>query len=115
MANRMGPNDWRSATPVSDDGHVAYVQDVNIAGATGSVTIDVAAGDFSGLGNANATAYTDTDGSSDGTVVGISKGEYVQLAALNAAIGATDDAAWNGVAADASVISLLKAIALNTV
>lgn len=30
------------------------------------------------------------------------------------AIGSTDDAAWDGVAADASVISLLKAIALNT-
>lgn len=31
-----------------------------------------------------------------------------------ATLGATDDAAWDGVAADATVISLLKAIALNT-
>jgi hypothetical protein len=36
------------------------------------------------------------------------------LAAVNTAIGAKTDAAWDGVAASASVISLLKAIALNT-
>lgn len=35
-------------------------------------------------------------------------------AALSAAIGSTDDAAWDGMDADATVISLLKAIALNT-
>ena len=33
---------------------------------------------------------------------------------LNAAIGTPSDAAWDGVATDATVISLLKAIALNT-
>lgn len=32
----------------------------------------------------------------------------------SSAIGNTDDAAWDGVAADATVISLLKAIAINT-
>ena len=32
----------------------------------------------------------------------------------SAAIGTVSDAAWDGVAADATVISLLKAIALNT-
>lgn len=37
-----------------------------------------------------------------------------QLTALNTAIGATDDAAWNGTDANASVISILKAISLAT-
>jgi len=36
------------------------------------------------------------------------------LAAIADAIGATDDTAWDGVDPDATVISLLKAIALNT-
>jgi hypothetical protein len=37
------------------------------------------------------------------------------LAALSAKIGTTADAAWDGVAATATVIALLKKIALNTV
>lgn len=35
-------------------------------------------------------------------------------ATTSAAIGNTDDAAWNGTDPDATVISLLKAIAVNT-
>jgi hypothetical protein len=37
-----------------------------------------------------------------------------KLDALNTAIGTKTDAAWDGVAASASVISILKAIALNS-
>lgn len=38
----------------------------------------------------------------------------VDTSALEALIGTTADAPWDGAAADATVISLLKAIALNT-
>ena len=60
---RMGPQDYRSAEPVDDGSHVAWVQNVNIS---------------------------------------------------SAAIGNTDDEPWNGTDDNATVISLLKAIALNT-
>lgn len=30
MANRMGPNDWRSATQTTDDGHATWIQNVNV-------------------------------------------------------------------------------------
>ncbi|MBB6424948.1 hypothetical protein [Sphingopyxis sp. JAI128] len=40
MANRMGPNDWRSASPVNDDGHVAWVQRVEVSGSTGTSTVE---------------------------------------------------------------------------
>lgn len=36
MANRAGPNDWLSADPVDDNGHVAYELNVNVVGGTGA-------------------------------------------------------------------------------
>lgn len=36
MANRAGPNDWLSADPVDDNGHVAYQLNVNIVGGGGA-------------------------------------------------------------------------------
>ena len=71
MANRMGPNDWRSATPVDDDGHAAWVQ--NVAITSGGTEFDFAS-----------------------------------------VFGSPTDAAWNGTDPSATVISLLKAIAVNT-
>lgn len=37
MANRMGPNDWRSASPVDDDGHATWIQRVQTVTASGGV------------------------------------------------------------------------------
>lgn len=71
MPNRMGPNDWRSATSVDDDGHAAWVQ--NVAITSGGTEFDFAS-----------------------------------------VFGSPTDAAWNGTDPSATVISLLKAIAVNT-
>jgi hypothetical protein len=68
----MGPNDWRSATPATDDGHATWIQHVAISD-TGGTPFDF------------ATVF-----------------------------GSPTDAAWNGTDPSATVISLLKAIAVNT-
>jgi hypothetical protein len=60
----------------------------------------------------------DTDGNlrvtSSGGSTSISGTVATTNTALQTAIGTTADAAWDGVAATATVISLLKKIALNT-
>lgn len=38
MPNRMGPNDWRSATPAVDDGHATWIQHVSVVSTTGPST-----------------------------------------------------------------------------
>ena len=69
--HRMGPTDWRSAEPVDDGDHVAWVQNINAAITSGVI------------GEIDDVAYADPTGADDGTVISLLKGCYVQLAAIN--------------------------------
>lgn len=55
MANRMGPNDWRSASPVTDDGHATWVQRVEVVTGTGAIGPAAAAKTSVASGTASVT------------------------------------------------------------
>lgn len=61
-----------------------------------------------------ATPDTLEDGQSTGLRVDETGALVVADGVTVTSIGSPDDAAWDGVAAEATVISLLKAIAINT-
>jgi hypothetical protein len=67
-------------------------------------------------GNPLAPGSLSGDASAANQATGNTKLDEIKtkLDTLNTAVGAKTDAAWDGVAASASVISLLKAIAVNT-
>lgn len=113
----IDPATGEEYTALSDQSLRDSPVDVNVVGAEGGVTIEVATGDFAALGAIDDAAYADATGAADGSAVGIAKGQYVSLREIEASsadavlgIGAVDDAAYSDGtgAADGSVIALLK-------
>lgn len=92
-----------------DDADNSVILKVVLVDDAGEAT--VLSGDVTNLENITITASALPAGASTSAKQDTAN---TSLAAINTAIGAKTDAAWDGVAASASVISLLKAIALNT-
>lgn len=87
--------------------------DVSAANAL-PVSVDGVSFDVETLGTIGAVDDTaEPDPTQDATLIAATKGVNENLQTLIAAIGAPDDAAWSG-SGDGTVISLLKAIAVNT-
>lgn len=63
---------------------------------------------------AQATATAAVEGELTPLSIDLARALRVTDAGMALAIGSTDDSAWDGEATDATVISLLKAIAINT-
>jgi hypothetical protein len=63
---------------------------------------------------AQATATAAVEGQLTPLSIDLGRALRVTDSGLSLVIGSTDDAAWDGEATDATVISLLKAIAINT-
>lgn len=97
MANRMGPNDWRSAAPVDDDGHAAWVQNVNISSSTGATVTNRSVANMTGAsqsiltaGQGSAMIFMQAPAANSGTIwINLSGGTAVVGTGLPLAPGAS--------------------------